>query len=65
MKELINNKDYEGIKKALSQNPSLANEGIPFDKKIRPKPIRCTGFVMAYLPILILIRKPLKWRGSF
>ena len=33
MKELINNKDYEGIKKALSQNPSLANEGIPFDEK--------------------------------
>lgn len=33
MKELIINKDYEGIKKALSQNPSLANEGIPFDEK--------------------------------
>lgn len=31
MKELITNKDYEGIRKALSQNPSLANEGIPFD----------------------------------
>ncbi|MGF6929156.1 ankyrin repeat protein [Chitinophaga sp. W2I13] len=33
MKELISNKDYEGIEKALSQNPSLANEGIPFDEK--------------------------------
>lgn len=33
MIELIINKDYEGIKKALSQNPSLANEGIPFDEK--------------------------------
>ncbi len=33
MKDLITNKDYEGIKKALFQNPSLANEGIPFDEK--------------------------------
>ncbi len=32
MKELITNKDYEGIRKALSQDPSLANEGIPFDE---------------------------------
>lgn len=32
MKELITNKDYEGIRKALSQNPSLANAGIPFDE---------------------------------
>ncbi|MCW3468033.1 ankyrin repeat domain-containing protein [Chitinophaga nivalis] len=32
MQTLINNKDYEGIQKALSQNPSLANEGIPFDE---------------------------------
>ncbi|MEC5144971.1 ankyrin repeat domain-containing protein [Chitinophaga sp. 212800010-3] len=33
MKTLINNKDYEGIKKALTENPSLANEGIPFDEE--------------------------------
>ncbi|MDR6569981.1 ankyrin repeat domain-containing protein [Chitinophaga ginsengisegetis] len=33
MKELITNKDYEGIKRALTENPSLANEGIPFDEK--------------------------------
>ena len=33
MKELIVNKDYDGIKAALSGNPSLANEGIPFDEK--------------------------------
>lgn len=32
MRELIHNKDYEGIKKALSQNPDLANEGIPYDE---------------------------------
>lgn len=32
MKELINNKDYEGIKQALSNNPDLVNEGIPFDE---------------------------------
>ncbi len=37
MKELIMNKDYEGIKKALSQNPSLANEGIPFDEENQTK----------------------------
>ncbi|SEW52225.1 ankyrin repeat domain-containing protein [Chitinophaga arvensicola] len=33
MKTLIMNKDYEGIKNALSQNPALANEGIPFDEE--------------------------------
>lgn len=32
MKQLIDNKDYEGIEEALSQNPLLANEGIPFDE---------------------------------
>jgi uncharacterized protein len=31
MKKLIGNKDYEGIKQALSNNPNLANEGIPYD----------------------------------
>lgn len=33
MKDLIINRDYEGIRKALAGNPSLANEGIPFDEK--------------------------------
>jgi hypothetical protein len=32
MKKLINNKDYTGIKQALSNNPNLANEGIPYDE---------------------------------
>lgn len=32
MKELIDNKDYEGIQQALSNNPALANEGIPYDE---------------------------------
>ncbi|HEY9259885.1 ankyrin repeat domain-containing protein [Chitinophaga sp.] len=32
MKQLIINKDYEGIRKALEENPSLANEGIPYDE---------------------------------
>jgi uncharacterized protein len=32
MKKLIDNKDYEGIKQALSNNPALANEGIPYDE---------------------------------
>lgn len=31
MKELIDNKNYEGIAKALSANPELANAGIPYD----------------------------------
>jgi ankyrin repeat protein len=31
LKKLIENKDYEGIKKVLSVNPNLANEGIPYD----------------------------------
>jgi hypothetical protein len=31
MRELIINKDYEGIRQAVSNNPSLANEGIPYD----------------------------------
>jgi len=33
MKTLIENKDYDGIRRLLSANPSLANEGIPFDEK--------------------------------
>lgn len=37
MKELIMNKDYAGIRQALSQNPSLANEGIPFDEENQAK----------------------------
>ncbi len=31
MNELINNKDFKGIKQALSNNPNLANEDIPYD----------------------------------
>ena len=31
MRELINDKDFEGIEEALSKNPALANEGIPYD----------------------------------
>ncbi|NLU95463.1 ankyrin repeat domain-containing protein [Chitinophaga sp. Ak27] len=32
MRTLIMNKDYEGIRQALVQNPALANEGISFDE---------------------------------
>ncbi len=32
MNELIDNKDYQGIEKALSGHPNLANEGIPYDR---------------------------------
>ena len=31
MKKLIDNKDLKGIEQALSNNPDLANEGIPYD----------------------------------
>lgn len=33
IKILIRHKDYKGLKEALSANPSLANEGIPFDEQ--------------------------------
>ncbi len=32
MKKLIDNKDYKRIEQALSANPDLANEGIPYDE---------------------------------
>ena len=31
IKNLIDKKDYNGLKQALSKNPDLANEGIPYD----------------------------------
>jgi ankyrin repeat protein len=33
MKTLMANKDYDGIRMALSQNPDLANAGIPYDEQ--------------------------------
>lgn len=53
MKQLIMNKDYEGIRKALAENPSLANEGIPYDEenptKAHPLHRICDGvFTHAY-----------------
>lgn len=33
IKKLIETKNLEGIRKKLSNNPALANEGIPFDEK--------------------------------
>lgn len=32
LKELIDKKDYEGIRQALSDDPDLANKGIPYDE---------------------------------
>ncbi|RYU94518.1 ankyrin repeat domain-containing protein [Emticicia agri] len=32
IRELINKKDLEGLRNILSENPSLANEGLPYDK---------------------------------
>lgn len=39
MKTLIENKDYEGIRQLLVNNPNLANEGItiPYDSKCTTK----------------------------
>ena len=39
MKELIENKDYEGISQLLASDPNLANEGItiPYDNKCKSK----------------------------
>jgi ankyrin repeat protein len=39
MKTLIENKDYEGIRQLLANNPNLANEGItiPYDSKCKSK----------------------------
>ena len=39
MKTLIENKDYEGIRRSLAVNPKLANEGItiPFDNECKSK----------------------------
>src|SRR4051794_10286912 len=31
IKKLIDSRDYHGLRHALSQNPGLANEGIPYD----------------------------------
>jgi uncharacterized protein len=32
IKQLIDNRDYVGLREALSTNPTLANEGIPYDE---------------------------------
>jgi len=53
VKKLIEAKDYEGIKQALSNNPDLANAGIPYDKinttKAHPLHRICDGvFTHAY-----------------
>ncbi|MEZ2336252.1 ankyrin repeat domain-containing protein [Mucilaginibacter sp. RCC_168] len=47
MKTLIDNKDYQGIEQTLSNNPSLANEGLPYDSvnttKAHPLHRLCDG----------------------
>jgi len=35
IKTLINTKDYQGLREALSTHPELANEGIPCDEVIK------------------------------
>lgn len=47
IKNLVDTKDYKGLKKTLSQNPELANEGIPYDSvnttKAHPLHRLCDG----------------------
>ncbi|HEY9044817.1 MAG TPA: ankyrin repeat domain-containing protein [Ohtaekwangia sp.] len=47
IQELINRVDYEGLHEALTQQPELANEGIPFDdaNRIKAHPLHrlCDG----------------------
>jgi ankyrin repeat protein len=47
MKKLIDSADYEGIRRALSENPDLANKGIPYDeantRKAHPLHRICDG----------------------
>jgi uncharacterized protein len=38
VKKLIDNKDYEGLRYTLSQNPNLANQGIAYDVNTRKAP---------------------------
>jgi hypothetical protein len=33
VKKLIENRDYTGLRHALSENPNLANQGMPYDEK--------------------------------
>ena len=51
MKKLIDNKDYQGIEQALANDPSLANEGIPYDSvnttKAHPLHRICDGVFSA------------------
>jgi hypothetical protein len=32
IRQLIENKDYNGIRETLANNPALANEGVPYDE---------------------------------
>ncbi|SEO19679.1 Ankyrin repeat-containing protein [bacterium A37T11] len=47
IRQLIDNKDYQGIEQALTANPSLANEGLPYDRvnqtKAHPLHRLCDG----------------------
>lgn len=47
IKRLIRQKDYKGLRETLAANPSLANEGIPFDEhnKVLAHPLQriCDG----------------------
>lgn len=47
IRELINKNDFEGLRSILSQNPNLANEGLPYDEantiKAHPLHRLCDG----------------------
>ncbi|RRA98779.1 ankyrin repeat domain-containing protein [Larkinella rosea] len=52
MRRLINNNDLDGIRQALSANPELANEGLPYDAqnptKAHPLHRICDGVFAGY-----------------
>ena len=52
IKELILTRDYAGLEKSLSENPALANEGIPYDEintsEAHPLHRLCDGVFSGY-----------------
>ncbi len=67
MKTLIENKDYEVIRRLLSNNPNLANEGItiPYDSKCASKAHPLHRICDAVFAKKIQMRKLLKLQKYF
>jgi hypothetical protein len=63
--EIINSNDYKGIQQALSANPGLANEGIPYDERNTAKAHPLHRIADGFLPASLRMRKPLQWQNYF